>query len=134
MPTCFIEAPQGIRIDAKKRLVEQISAALQETYRFNDTRIFLREYPLENVAQDGRLQTEIRPVCFVEGPGWPRIDAKRKLVERINAALADAYRGMVNTDEILILINEYPLENAAAAGRLQSENLQLVEALKQATG
>jgi phenylpyruvate tautomerase PptA (4-oxalocrotonate tautomerase family) len=134
MPTCFIEAPQGIRIDAKKRLVEEISAALEETYRFNDTRIFLREYPLENVAQDERLQTEIRPVCFVEGPGRPRLDAKRKLVERINTAVADAYRGIVDVHEILILINEYPLENAAADGRLQSENPQLVEALQRATG
>jgi len=27
------------------RLLEQISAALGATYRFNDTRIFLREHP-----------------------------------------------------------------------------------------
>jgi phenylpyruvate tautomerase PptA (4-oxalocrotonate tautomerase family) len=70
----------------------------------------------------------------VEGPGLPRLDAKRSMAERINAALADAYRGMVDSEEILILINEYPLENAAAGGRLQSENPQLVAALKQATG
>lgn len=58
MPICFIEAPPGIRIDAKKKLMEKITAAIDEAYHIGDTLIFLREYPPDNVAMDGRLQSE----------------------------------------------------------------------------
>lgn len=58
MPICFIEAPPGIRTDAKKQLMEKITAAIDEAYHIGDTLIFLREYPAENVAMDGRLQSE----------------------------------------------------------------------------
>ncbi len=123
--------PQGIRLEAKKKLVANTSAALEETYRFNDTRVFLREYAPENVGQDGQLQTEIRPVCFVEGPQIGA-DLKKNLVKKINAAVAEAYRGLANVQEIMVLINEYPLENAGADGGLQSENPEIRAALKRA--
>jgi phenylpyruvate tautomerase PptA (4-oxalocrotonate tautomerase family) len=58
MPVVFVEAPPGIRPDAKRKLVEKISAAIDEAYHIGDTLIFLREYPAENVAMDGRLQSE----------------------------------------------------------------------------
>ena len=58
MPVCFIEAPPGICTEAKKRMVEKITSAIGEAYYIGDTLIFLREYPAENVAQDGRLQSE----------------------------------------------------------------------------
>lgn len=58
MPVCFIEAPPGIRPEAKKRMVEKITLAIDEAYHIGDTLIFLREYPAENVAMDGRLQSE----------------------------------------------------------------------------
>ena len=57
MPVLFIEAPPGIRPEAKK-MVEKITAAIDEAYHIGDTLIFLREYPAENVAMDGRLQSE----------------------------------------------------------------------------
>jgi phenylpyruvate tautomerase PptA (4-oxalocrotonate tautomerase family) len=130
MPVCLIEAPAGIRGDAKKRLVERTTAALDEAYHIPDVRIFLREYALENVAQDGRLNSEpVRPVCFIEAPQLRSMAARRKMMESINAAIADAYRDIANVGEILILHNEYPLENAAWAGRLQSENPEAVAAL-----
>jgi hypothetical protein len=44
MPVCLIEAPTGIRRDAKKRLMEKTTAALNEA--IPDVRIFLREYHL----------------------------------------------------------------------------------------
>jgi phenylpyruvate tautomerase PptA (4-oxalocrotonate tautomerase family) len=69
MPTMFIEAPAGIRNDTKKKLVEKTTAALDEAYHIPDGRIFLREYPLQNVGQDGRIQSEpVRPVVFIEAP------------------------------------------------------------------
>jgi hypothetical protein len=58
MPVLFIEAPPGIRPEAKKKMVQKISAAIDEAYHIGDTLIFLREYPAENVAMDGRLQSE----------------------------------------------------------------------------
>jgi len=58
MPILFIEAPPGIRPEAKKKMLEKITAAIDEAYRIGDTLIFLREYPPENVAMGGRLQSE----------------------------------------------------------------------------
>ena len=58
MPVVFIEAPSGIRSEAKKKMVEKITAAIDEAYHIGDTLIFFREYPAENVAMDGRLQSE----------------------------------------------------------------------------
>src|SRR5262245_18381335 len=135
MPITFIEAPTGIRGDAKKRLVERATAALEHAYHIPDVSIFVREYQAESVAQDGRLQLEpVKPVCFIEAPQFRSLDAKRKLIEKINAAVADACEGVGNTREILILHNEYPLENAGLAGRLQSDNPEVVEALKTLNG
>ncbi len=58
MPVIFIEAPPGIRPQAKKTLVEKITTAIDEAYHIGDTLIFLREYPVDNVAMDGRLQSD----------------------------------------------------------------------------
>jgi len=55
---CQSEAPPGIRVEAKKRMIQKITSAIDEAYHIGDTLIFLREYPAENVAQDGRLQSE----------------------------------------------------------------------------
>ena len=58
MPVVFIEAPPGIKPQAKKQLVEKITTAIEDAYHIGDTLIFLREYPPENVAMEGRLQSE----------------------------------------------------------------------------
>jgi len=58
MPVIFIEAPPGIRPQAKKTLMEKITAAVDEAYHIGDTLIFLREYPAEDVAMDGHLQSD----------------------------------------------------------------------------
>ena len=58
MPVVFIEAPPGIKPEAKKQMVQKITTAIDDAYHIGDTLIFLREYPAENVAMDGRLQSE----------------------------------------------------------------------------
>jgi len=58
MPVLFVEAPPGIRAEAKRRMMQKLTEAIDEAYRIGDTLIFLREYPAENVAMDGRLQSE----------------------------------------------------------------------------
>ena len=58
MPVLFIEAPQGIRPEKKTVMMRKITEAVDEAYHIGDTLIFLREYLAENVAQDGRIQSE----------------------------------------------------------------------------
>jgi phenylpyruvate tautomerase PptA (4-oxalocrotonate tautomerase family) len=58
MPVVFVEAPPGIRADAKRKMVEKITSAIEEAYHIGDTLVFLREYTPDNVAIDGRLQSE----------------------------------------------------------------------------
>ena len=58
MPVCRIEAPPGIGIAAKKKMVAQVTAAINEAYHIGDTLVFLQECSPENVALDGRLLSE----------------------------------------------------------------------------
>jgi len=58
MPVIFIETPPGIRPEAKKTLMQRITSAVDDAYHIGDTLIFLREYPAENVAMDGKLQSD----------------------------------------------------------------------------
>jgi phenylpyruvate tautomerase PptA (4-oxalocrotonate tautomerase family) len=58
MPVLFIEAPQGIRPEKKSQMMRKITEAVDEAYHIGDTLIFLREYAAEDVAMDGRLQSE----------------------------------------------------------------------------
>ena len=58
MPVLFIEAPQGIGPDSKRKMMQKLTEAVDEAYHIGDTLIFLREYPAESVAMDGRLQSE----------------------------------------------------------------------------
>ena len=58
MPVLFIEAPPGIRLEKKRVMMQKITEAVDEAYHIGDTLIFLREYTVENVAMDGRIQSE----------------------------------------------------------------------------
>jgi phenylpyruvate tautomerase PptA (4-oxalocrotonate tautomerase family) len=136
MPQFLIEAPTGASSAAKQRMMKSITEAIDDAYaHFGDIRIWLREYLAENVAQDGKIGAEpVRPLCFLEAPELSNLEAKRKLAARVHAAIEDAYRGLANTEETLILMNHYPLENAGWAGRLQSDNREAVAAVKSLNG
>jgi phenylpyruvate tautomerase PptA (4-oxalocrotonate tautomerase family) len=58
MPIVIIEAPPGLRLEKKKRMVEKITNAIDEAYEIGDTLIFLHEDSPENVAMNGSLQSE----------------------------------------------------------------------------
>ena len=58
MPVVFLEVPPGIRTDAKKDLVQKLTNSIEEVYPIGETLIFFREYPLEDVAENGTLQSE----------------------------------------------------------------------------
>jgi phenylpyruvate tautomerase PptA (4-oxalocrotonate tautomerase family) len=129
MPISYIDVPPGIRVEAKEKLVKDIYIALDEAYHIPDTRIFIREWPLDNVSQDGRLDSQpAKPVCFLEVLPGIRTDVKRKMVKRISAAIAEAY----HFPDVLIFIREYALDMVSQDGGLQSENPMILEALKQA--
>jgi phenylpyruvate tautomerase PptA (4-oxalocrotonate tautomerase family) len=135
MPQFLIEAPTGIRPDAKRKMMREITEAIEDAFHIQDVRIWLREYAPENVAQDGRVNAEpIGPLGFLEAPELSDLDAKRRMAARILAAIDEAYRGLANTEKALILMNHYPLENAGFAGRLQSDNPEIVQAVKALNG
>ena len=135
MPVFTIDVPEGARPVAKQQMLKEITEALDEAYQIPDTRGWLREYPVENVSQDGRVGAEpVRPVCSLEAPELFRLDVKRKLVQKIESAIAGAYQGIANTDEVLVLINEYPLHNVGWRASLQSDKPEIVAAVTQANG
>ena len=135
MPICFLEVPTGIHLDAKKKLVQKITAALNETWPIPDVRVFFREYQAEDVAQDGHFGSEpMKPICFLEVPLLRSLDAKRKLTKALHAAFVEAYEGIADTSEFMVFYDLYPLENASLGGRLQSDNPEAVEGLRQLNG
>ena len=130
MPVFTVDAPAGAPQAAKERMLREITEALDEAYRFPDTRGWLREYPAENVSQDGRVHAEpIRPVCSLEAPELASFDAKRKLTQKIESAIGAAYEGIANVAEVLVLFNHYPLEDVGWRGSLQSDRPEFVGAV-----
>jgi phenylpyruvate tautomerase PptA (4-oxalocrotonate tautomerase family) len=135
MPVFTIDVPEGAQPASKEKLLADVTEALDETYHFPDTRGWLREYPAGNISQDGRVGAEpARPVCSLEVPELAGVDARRKLVQKIESAIAAAYQGIANTDEVLVLVNHYPLENVGWRSSLQSDKPEIVAALAQLNG
>src|ERR1700738_3680137 len=132
MPVFTIDAPSGVPQDAKHKMMKGVSAALREPGPIPDTRGCLRDYPADSVSQDGRIQAEpVRPVCSLEAPELTNLDVKRKLVQKIESAIAAAYDGIANTEEVLVLVNHYPLEDVGWQGSLQSDKPEIVAAIAQ---
>jgi len=132
MPVFTIDAPFGAQQAGKHKMMKEITEALHEAWPIPDTRGWLREYSADNVSQDGRIHAEpIRPVCSVEAPDLKSQDAKRKLVQKIESAIGAAYGGIANIDEVLVLVNHYPLENVGWRGSLQSDKPEIVAAVAQ---
>jgi phenylpyruvate tautomerase PptA (4-oxalocrotonate tautomerase family) len=145
MPVAYIDVPFGIRVMAKRKLVKEVFEAIHDAYPIPDTRILLREWPLENVSQDGRLDSEpLRPICGLDVPPSASVEVKRKLVQRISAAITEAYGlpkdeiplpsgKVVTTYWVLTFFREYPLEQAALDGVLAFENPMVVETIQELT-
>jgi phenylpyruvate tautomerase PptA (4-oxalocrotonate tautomerase family) len=126
MPIAYLDVPQGIQTEEKRKMLKRIYDALNEAYPFPpDHRVFLREWPLESVSQDGQLGSEPpRPVFLIHAPQGASVESKRKMVKRINAAVAEAYN---NLPSFIIFIQEHPLELVALDGNLHSDNRERVE-------
>lgn len=130
MPIAYLDVPTGADLGKKRELVKAIYNALREAYPFpDDHRIFLREWPLDSVSQNGLLGSEpARPVFVIHGPKDANIDAKRTMLKKINAAVADAY----GLPEFMIFMHEYPLDLVAHEGNLLADDQQRVDDQKDA--
>jgi phenylpyruvate tautomerase PptA (4-oxalocrotonate tautomerase family) len=134
MPMIFIEGPPGLSDVAKKKMVADVTRAADEAYHVPDVRVWLREYPPELYAQDGVIAAPVRPIATLEAPELGNIETKRTMVERIDAALAEAYEGFADTSNIMVFINGYRLEQVGWAGRMQSDRPEIVAAARQLAG
>jgi phenylpyruvate tautomerase PptA (4-oxalocrotonate tautomerase family) len=132
MPVFTIDAPSGVSQDAKRKMMKEVTEALHAAWPIPDSRGWLREYPSGSVSQDGLIGAEpVRPVCSLEAPELSNLDAKRKLVAKVESAIAAAYDGIANTEEVLVLVNHYPLQNVGWKGSLQSDKPEIVAAIAQ---
>jgi phenylpyruvate tautomerase PptA (4-oxalocrotonate tautomerase family) len=125
MPIGYLDVPTGADANQKKELVKAMYAALHEAWPFpDDVRIFLREWPLESVSQNGLLGSEsVRPVLTLHTPQGANAEVKRKVLKKINAAVAAAYQ----RPDFMTFIVEYPLDLVAHEGDLLADDTQRVE-------
>ena len=128
MPIAYLDVPEGIEIEKKKEMVKSIYGAINEAYPFpHDHRIYVREWPLDSVSQNGQLGSEPpRPVFQIHTVPGLSVEAKRKLIRNINAAVAKAYD---NLPGFLILIQEYSQDRVAINGNLMSDDQEHMEEL-----
>lgn len=125
MPIGYLDVPTGADRETKEVLVQAMYDAMHEAYPFpDDTRIFLREWPLDSVSQNGRLgSAPVRPVFIVHVPQDGNIDAKRKMLARLNAAVANAY----GLPEFAIFLHEHSLDTVVINGGILADDQQRVE-------
>lgn len=125
MPIGYLDVPTGLDLVRKRKLVKAMYDAMREVYPFpDDTRIFLREWSLDSVSQNGLLGSEpARPVFVVHVPQGGDIDAKRTMLKQINAAVADAY----HLPDFATFLHEHSLDTVAINGGILADNEQRVE-------
>ena len=142
MPVAYIDLPSGLKADAKKKLVKDVAESIDHAYVIPDTRVFLREWPAEQVSVDGQLG-EARAICnFCVPPGLP-VEKRRQLVQQVSTAIADSCNlpleefplpsgKKVSTRWVLSFFSEYPLEQAALDGIMAFENPMVLEGMEAA--
>jgi phenylpyruvate tautomerase PptA (4-oxalocrotonate tautomerase family) len=125
MPIGYLDVPTGADRKKKEALVKAMYDAMHETYPFpDDTRIFLREWPFDSVSQNGQLGSEpARPVFVVHVPQDANIDAKRKMLAGLNAAVAAAYQ----VPDFAIFLHEHSLDTVVINGGILADDQQRVE-------
>jgi phenylpyruvate tautomerase PptA (4-oxalocrotonate tautomerase family) len=143
MPVAYIDLPSGLKTDAKKKLVTEVTEFIHHAYMIPDNRVFLREWSAEQVGVDGRLGAPMRPICtFVVPPGLP-VDGKRQLVRRVSAVITEVCSlqteevplpsgKKVSTKWVLAFFSEYPLEKAALDEMMAFENPMVLEGMEAA--
>lgn len=126
MPIGYLDVPVGADVSAKQDLVKAMYEAMREVYPFpDDTRIFLREWAVDSVSQNGLLGSEpARPVFIVHVPLNGDVNAKRKMLKKIHEAVAGAYD---NLPDFATFLHEHLLETVAVNGNILADDRQRVE-------
>jgi phenylpyruvate tautomerase PptA (4-oxalocrotonate tautomerase family) len=132
MPVVSIKGPPGLARSAKKEVIERALHALRDAYQMPDDRVYIVEVPEENVGhtplldvtgpESWAVQSEPARI-FVEvcaPPGLP-LHEKRTLIRALTEAAGRAY-GRTNLRDVLVSLDEHPVENFASNGFLQTEN------------
>jgi hypothetical protein len=129
MPIGYLDVPTGASLATKRQLVNDMYDAMKEVYPFpDDTRIFLREWPLDSVSQNGQLGSEpARPVFTVHVPLDGATDAKRVMIRRLHEAVARAY----GLPDFMTFLHEHSLATVAANGVILADDQRRVEEQQQ---
>ena len=142
MPVAYIDLPSSLKADTKKKLVKDVAVSIDHAYMIPDTRVFLREWPVEQVSVNGRFG-DARPICnFFVPPGLP-VERRRQLVQQVSTAIAEACNlpleevplpsgKKVSTRWVLSFFSEYPLEQAALDSIMAFENPMVLEGMEAA--
>jgi hypothetical protein len=125
MPIGYLDVPVGADLDTKKKLVGQLYDAMHAVYPFpDDTRIFLREWPLDSVSQNGLLGSEpARPVFVMIIPKGGDLDARRTMLQKINTAVTTVYP----LPDFATFLQEHSLDTVVINGVIQADDGQRVE-------
>jgi phenylpyruvate tautomerase PptA (4-oxalocrotonate tautomerase family) len=141
MPVAYVDLPSGLDADIKKKLVKEVAEWLHNAYMIPDNRVFLREWTGGQISIDGELGRPMRPICtFLVPPGLP-VEAKRQLVERVSAAIAEACDlpreevslpsgKKVSTRWVLGFFSEYPLDQASLDDLMAFDNPMVLESVE----
>lgn len=124
MPIGYLDVPTGLDRAGKAGLVKAMYDAMHEVYPFpDDTRIFLREWPLESVSQNGQLGSEpARPVFVMHVPQGGDPDARRRMLKKINGAVSAAY----SLPDFAIFLHEHTLDTVVINGGVLADDQERV--------
>jgi hypothetical protein len=124
MPVAYLDVPTGADLGTKRELVKAMYAALKEAYPFpDDTRIFLREWSPDSVSQNGELGSgPFRPAFVAHVPEGVGLDVKRTMMEKINAAVTEAY----HLPWFITFLHEHSLDLVAVDGVVLADDQQRV--------
>lgn len=125
MPIGYLDVPTGADLDTKRALVSEMYEALREAYPFpDDHRIFLREWPLDSVSQNGLLGSEpARPAFIAHVPEGARMDVKRTMLKKISTAVDRAY----HLPWFITFLHEHSLDLVAVDGQILADDQQRVD-------
>lgn len=130
MPIGYLDVPTGADLETKRELVKAMYEAMREAYPFpDDTRIFLREWALDSVSQNGLLGSEpARPAFVAHVPEGVDLDVKRTMLKKLNTAVAKAYQ----LPWFITFLHEHPLDLVAVDGVVLADDQQRVEDQREA--
>jgi len=129
MPVCLIEGP-ALNKESKAELITNVLHSMVTAYKMPDDRVYINEYDEQNYGHnmidrsgdDRRVRQDKQRIVIsiIAPPGLPK-DAKRLLFREITETAAKVY-GNDDMRDILVFLNEHPLDNVASNGYIQTEN------------